>query len=1030
MSSSIPFARFAKRIGLFVFAAFGQVALTEAAPLSHTHDATPLGLNTFVLRGMAVPNGTTSSAWFEWGQQGGFTATTQVTNVGSGRAVVWLTATISNLTPTAVYQTRLVVSNSTGIKYGATRWFTPRRSLTAWGAGNYGETVAPLGAGKMVSAVAGSAVSLAIKLDGSVSAWGYNGTGQTDVPNNLTNVSMVDAGSGSSHSLALRHDGSLVAWGFGQYGQANVPVGLSNVVIPAAGIWHSAALKSDGRVVCWGRNNYGQLNSSSFTNVVSLAVGGYHSLALKADGTVVVWGWHGYGQTNVPAGLSNVVMVASGYAHNLALRADGTVVGWGWDSYGQASVPVGLSNVISIACGSQHSVALKTDGTLVGWGESSYGITTTPAEVTNIVSVSAGGAHNLVLADNIPPQALEQSVRGGANNDLIIQLRGSDRNGDSLSYRITTLPAVGNLFQCVDGNRGTPILAANTLISDPLGRVIFAPAANGYGDPYASFSFVANDGEADSTPAPVSVSIDHLPYVVTQHASDLRPTTATLQGMVLANGFATTAWFEWGERGALNQLTLPELAGSSGNVVRISVALSNLLAGRTYQFRLNISNVFGIKQGGWQQFTTGERLVVWGSNGYGDDVPPSDLHDVVAADSFYTHSLALRSDGKVLAWGDGSSGQLNVPVGLSNVVMVSAGYYHSLALQSNGLVTAWGGSSTYGSMSPPPGLSNVIAIASGYAHNLALRSDGTVCAWGYNGQGQTDVPIGLNRVVAVAAGFNHSLALQIDGTVVVFGGSDTPVDLQDVVEIASKWNFSLARRADGTVFSWGGTAEQEVPENLSNVVALACGSSHSLALQADGKIQMWGTASVGTGPEGMGSAAGIAAGAATGLALANVRPQSQPMVVHGPANHDLVITLEGSDANRETLSFRILTLPQHGALYQCNEGTRGALIASTNTPVSDPAGRVVFVPVPEEFGNPYASFTFLVSDGAWDSVPAQVTIDIQSSRAFTQSPDDIHADQATLHGIILPNSFAAMAWFEWAERGGDYANDCAHPCQR
>jgi hypothetical protein len=45
------------------------------------------------------------------------------------------------------------------------------------------------------------------------------------------------------------------------------------------------------------------------------------------------------------------------------------------------------------------------------------------------------------------------------------------------------------------------------VVSDAGKRVVFAPAANGYGSPYASFSFVANDGELESLPGMITVNI-------------------------------------------------------------------------------------------------------------------------------------------------------------------------------------------------------------------------------------------------------------------------------------------------------------------------------------------------------------------------------------------------------------------------------------------------------------------------------------------------------------------------------------------
>ena len=60
------------------------------------------------------------------------------------------------------------------------------------------------------------------------------------------------------HTVALKGDGTVVAWGYNGYGQCNVPPGLSGVTAIAAGGYHTAALKGDGIVVAWGDSHDGQ----------------------------------------------------------------------------------------------------------------------------------------------------------------------------------------------------------------------------------------------------------------------------------------------------------------------------------------------------------------------------------------------------------------------------------------------------------------------------------------------------------------------------------------------------------------------------------------------------------------------------------------------------------------------------------------------------------------------------------------------------------------------------------------------------
>ena len=131
--------------------------------------------------------------------------------------------------------------------------------------------------------------SLALKADGTLWAWGDNRYGElgdgtnTDqsIPIQVKNLNGIIAlTSGHSwHSLALRLDGTVWAWGNNYDGQLgdgttennrNTPVqvsGLNDITAVAVGTnGHSMALKSDGTVWTWGDNKYGQLGDGTTEN--------------------------------------------------------------------------------------------------------------------------------------------------------------------------------------------------------------------------------------------------------------------------------------------------------------------------------------------------------------------------------------------------------------------------------------------------------------------------------------------------------------------------------------------------------------------------------------------------------------------------------------------------------------------------------------------------------------------------------------------------------------------------------------------
>jgi hypothetical protein len=168
---------------------------------------------------------------------------------------------------------------------------------------------------------------MARRSDGSVVAWGFNGTGQCNVPALAANVYYVQIAAGYRHSMARRSDGSVIAWGDNSLGQCAVPAlpsGRFYVDVASGVAEHSLARRDDGSVVAWGENSLGQCNvpaTPSYASYVpSLAGGAFHSLACRSDNQLVAWGDNSFGQCNVPplAGGISYIKVAAGRWHSLA----------------------------------------------------------------------------------------------------------------------------------------------------------------------------------------------------------------------------------------------------------------------------------------------------------------------------------------------------------------------------------------------------------------------------------------------------------------------------------------------------------------------------------------------------------------------------------------------------------------------------------------------------------------------------------------------------------------------------------------
>jgi hypothetical protein len=183
-----------------------------------------------------------------------------------------------------------------------------------------------------------------------------------------------------------------------------------------------------------------------------------------------------------------------------------SAVAWGNNAYGQTNGPASLTNLSAVASGSFFNLALNRQGTVVGWGNNSLGQTSPPSGLTNVAALAAGASFGLALG-NQPPWVSNTAVGGYVSHDLVLTLPGGDPDGNAFGFRVVTLPAAGALYQYANGTRSTPLTTPNTAVSDPQGRLVFAPAPNQTGSPYASFSFLAEDPFYSSGTAQVRADI-------------------------------------------------------------------------------------------------------------------------------------------------------------------------------------------------------------------------------------------------------------------------------------------------------------------------------------------------------------------------------------------------------------------------------------------------------------------------------------------------------------------------------------------
>lgn len=243
--------------------------------------------------------------------------------------------------------------------------------------------------------------ALALRTDGSILSWGWDGHGQvSDTPGG---TGFTDVAASERFSMALRADSSIVSWGSDGAGLVtNTPAGPGFTQL-AAGRFHCIALRTDGSIAAWGNDDWAQISSTpGGMGFVQIAAGAIHGLALRPDGSVVSWGHDLHGQvSNTPLG-TGFTQVAAGYSHSIALHADGSVHSWGLDGHGLLSDTPGGTGFTQVSAGYYHSLALRSEGSIECWGLDLVGQVSQTPEGTGFTYLAGGGGHySLALrADN------------------------------------------------------------------------------------------------------------------------------------------------------------------------------------------------------------------------------------------------------------------------------------------------------------------------------------------------------------------------------------------------------------------------------------------------------------------------------------------------------------------------------------------------------------------------------------------------------------------------------------------------------
>lgn len=282
--------------------------------------------------------------------------------------------------------------NSLAIKSDGTLW--------AWGPGDSGENGDGTTQTRSTPRQIGAATnwrevtfgnfqcSAAIKTDGTLWSWGFNGSGTVGDGTTANRSSPRQVGTatnwkqvshGGSAALGVKTDGTLWGWGGNDYGEVGDGTGNTGVAgqntrstptqVGTATNWRfccaqgntSAAIKTDGTLWLWGRGANGALGNNLTTN---------RNTPIQEFTSTSQW--------------EQVAMIGTTIVAVIAVKKDGTLWSWGNGANGvlgdnqtaSRSTPaqVGTENTWKAICsGTTSAMAIKVNGTLWTWGSNANG---------------------------------------------------------------------------------------------------------------------------------------------------------------------------------------------------------------------------------------------------------------------------------------------------------------------------------------------------------------------------------------------------------------------------------------------------------------------------------------------------------------------------------------------------------------------------------------------------------------------------------------------------------------------------------
>ena len=581
---------------------------TPLLPVATAQATTAITGTNATLNGSVNPNANPTTAWFEWGLTESFGNVTPAPNPGNGTSDVPVSATINGLSPGTPLFYRLIASSLAGTNASASAMFTtplppdvvtqPASAISGLAA-TFNGSANPIGNAATAFFQWGTTLSY-----GNVTATQSIGGGS-----NAVNVAAALAGLSPGVTYHVR----LMASNAGGV-TPGADVNFTTPVFATAATQPASAITGSG----------GMLNGSINPN-------GYATAAWFQWGTTTFYGATttpqntGAGSNSVP--LSDVLtgLIGATTYHYRIVASNAAGLSFGADATFTPPAPPSVTT--------QSALNITTNGaTLAGLATPNFGATTVffqwgaatnlnnQSAPQNIGSGTAAVSVNSALAGLIPGttysyRLVAQNIAGtnfgatatvrtlmlpsattqpaGVLNGVAATLNGSaNPNGYATTiYFEWGGTNYGNTTTAQSLGSGTN----NIAVTGPLSGLT---AGTTYHCRLVAYNVAGTNFGADSiftTPA--------FATVITQPASGITGTGATLNSLVTPNGYATKACLQWGASTAYGNMTATQNIGAGSNAVPVTAALSGLTGATTYHFRAVATNAAGTNYGADLTFT-------------------------------------------------------------------------------------------------------------------------------------------------------------------------------------------------------------------------------------------------------------------------------------------------------------------------------------------------------------------------------------------------------------------------------------------